>query len=104
MSSEEFPKSDLVTIPKSIVRFTDDGIPYVPPFGDNRIFWCLFREDEDKLYKLSKCHLPEDNDEDSCGFDWMVDDAEDEIEVCEVYGSEEKAKLRLIALNKNVAP
>ncbi len=98
MSSEE-----TVIIPKKIVEFTDDGVPYIPPYGDNRKFWGVFRENEDIPFRVDECFLPREED-DGCGYDWILPNIKGQcdIERIEVYADKGRAEQRCEKLNKSI--
>jgi hypothetical protein len=72
---------------------TNDGklfAEYAPAPGTRA--WCVWRYDADDEWRVSACHMPEDPDEASAGFGWVVEDAEDEGELLGIYSTREAAE------------
>jgi len=69
---------------------TSDGVPIVP--CENKTFWAVYREDQDVPWKVGPCHLPSCPEEHDTGFEWIIDDAEDESLVDGIYSTREAAQ------------
>ena len=53
--------------------------------------WAVWHYSGDTQWHVSACHTPDDPDELSTGFDWIIDDCDDECDVLGVYSTREAA-------------
>jgi hypothetical protein len=54
--------------------------------------WAVWHYSGDTQRHVSACHTPDDPDEYATGFDWIIDDCDDECDVLGVYSTREAAE------------